>query len=257
MLEVDGLTLIAWVERLLWPMFRIGAFLYASPIFGAKLVPLRVRSLFAFVVALVILPGLPPMPDLDPLSLGAMIVIAQELVVGLAFGFLMQLFVNIFSVAGQMIALQMGLGMASMNDPANGVSVAIVGQIYLIFGTLLFLALNGHVVALEVMLTSFSVIPVGVGLPVENFYSIAGLLAWVFGSALIMSLPAITALLLCNLVFGVMTRAAPQLNIFALGFPMTMLFGLLTLAITSAQFGEHYVRFLSEALSMLRHLAGG
>lgn len=256
MFEFEGMTLIAWVERLLWPFFRVGAFLMAAPFFGAKLVPLRVRTLFALVVTLVIVPTLPPIAVIDPLSLEALLVTLQELLVGLAFGFLLQLFVHIFAVAGQMIALQMGLGMASMNDPANGVSVAVVGQIYMIFGTLLFLAINGHLVVLEVMLSSFSVIPIGEGLPVGHFYTLASLLGWVFGSALVMSLPAITALLLCNLTFGVMTRAAPQLNIFALGFPMTMLFGLLVLAITSAQFGEHYARFFSEILAMLRQLVG-
>ncbi len=256
MLEFEGMTLIAWVERLLWPFFRVGAFLLAAPVFGAQLVPLRVRTLLGLVMTLVILPGLPEMPRVDPLSLGATVIIAQELLIGLAFGFLLQLFVHIFALAGQMLALQMGLGMASMNDPANGVTVAVVGQIYLMFGTLLFLTLNGHLVVLEVMLTSFSALPVGSGLPLENLYTLAGLLGWVFASALVMALPGITAILLCNLVFGVMTRAAPQLNIFSLGFPMTMLFGLLVLAITSAQFGEHYARFLGEVLQMLSALAG-
>src|SRR5690606_4364500 len=166
------------------------------------------------------------MPEVDALSLRMMLLIGEQVLIGAMLGFSLQLFFQVFSIAGQIIAMQMGLGFASMVDPASGVSVPVLGQFLVMLTTLLFLAMNGHLVVFEVIAESFITLPVGGGLLVGHYWEIAGKLGWVMGAGLLLSLPVVTALLVINLAFGVMTRAAPQLNIFSIGFPMTLVLGL-------------------------------
>jgi len=126
-----------------------------------------------------------------------------------------------FVLAGQYIAMKMGLGFASMNDPANGVSVTIVSQFYMLTTTLLFLSINGH---------------------------------WMFGSALTISLPVLTALLLVNIAFGVMSRSAPQMNIFAVGFPITLIFGLLIMWVGFSALLPTYLEFIDQGMIFTKNL---
>src|SRR5690606_10975239 len=153
---------------------------------------------------LVLMPVLPAMPQIDALSLQGWLWIGQEVLVGALLGFSLQLFFHAFVVAGQMIAMQMGLGFASMVDPANGISVAVLGQFLLMLVTLLCLARNGHLVVFEVLAESFVTLPVGSGLLLDHYLAIAGRLGWVLGAGLLPALPAITALLVVNIAFGVM-----------------------------------------------------
>jgi len=198
---------------------------------------------------------LPPMPLVDSISLQAFMLIAQEILIGVMLGFVLQLFFHIFVVAGQILAMQMGLGFASMVDPANGISVPVIAQYFTMLVTLLFLAMNGHLVVFEVLAESFVTLPPGSGLQVEHYWEIANKLGWVMGAALIMVLPAVTALLVVNIAFGVMTRAAPQLNIFSIGFPLTLVLGMVIVWISMADILAHYQELASEALIMLRELA--
>jgi flagellar biosynthetic protein FliR len=135
------------------------------------------------------------------------------------------------------------------------VSVAVIGQFFLMLVTLLFLAMNGHLVVFEILAESFVTLPVGTGLMVEHYWEIATKLGWVFGVALILVLPAVTALLIVNIAFGVMTRAAPQLNIFSIGFPLTLVLGLGIVWIGMADILAQYQVFATEALQLLRELA--
>jgi flagellar biosynthetic protein FliR len=142
-----------------------------------------------------------------------------------------------------------------MVDPANGVNVAVIGQFLTMLVTLLFLAINGHLVVFEVLTESFTTLPVGSGLLVNHFWDLVGRLSWVLGAALLLVLPAITALLVVNIAFGVMTRAAPQLNIFSIGFPLTLVLGLGIFWISLADILPHYHALASEALQWMRELA--
>jgi flagellar biosynthetic protein FliR len=225
------------------------------PIIGTQLVPMRIRLYFALGICVVLVPNLPPMPQVDALSLPAFILIAQEVLVGVMLGFVLQLFFQAFVIAGQILATQMGLGFASMVDPSNGVSVAVIGQFFTMLVTLLFLAMNGHLVVFEVLAESFVTLPVGSGLLVDHYWELAGKLGWVFGAGLILVLPAITALLVVNIAFGVMTRAAPQLNIFSIGFPLTLVLGLVIVWISMADILSQYQVFATEALQFLREMA--
>ena len=256
MLELSNEQIGAWVGSILLPLFRIAALLMFMPIIGTQLVSARVRLYLSLAICVVILPTLPPMPRVDAISIQAFIWIAQEILIGAMLGFVLQLFFQVFVIAGQIVAMQMGLGFASMIDPANGVSVPVIGQLFMILVTLLFLSMNGHLVVFEVLTESFFTLPVGGGFLVENYWEIANKLGWVIGAALLLVLPAITALLVVNLAFGVMTRAAPQLNIFSIGFPLTLVLGMVIVWIGMADILAQYQVFAVQALQFLREMAG-
>ena len=256
MLELTNAQIGGWLGQFLLPLFRIASMLMVMPVIGTQLVPVRVRLYLALAICVVLAPTLPPMPQVDSVSLQSMLLVGEQVLIGVMFGFMLQLYFHLFTVAGQIIAVQMGLGFASMVDPSNGVSVPVLGQFLLMLVTLLFLAMNGHLVVLEVLAESFVTLPVGEGLLLDHYWSIAGKLSWVVAAGLLISLPIVTALLVVNLAFGVMTRAAPQLNIFSIGFPLTLVLGLIIVWIGMADIFAQYQIFVSEALMMLRELAG-
>ncbi|WP_375739176.1 flagellar biosynthetic protein FliR [Pseudomonas boanensis] len=254
MLELSDAQIGGWVGSFLLPLFRTAALLMTMPVIGTQLVPMRVRLYLAAAIAVVLVPALPPMPAVDTLSLRTLLLIGEQVLIGALLGFVLQLFFHAFVVAGQIISMQMGLGFASMVDPTNGVSVPVLGQFYLMLVTLLFLAMNGHLVVFEVLAESFVTLPVGGGLMAAHYWEVAGKLGWVMGAGLLLSLPAITALLVVNVAFGVMTRAAPQLNIFSIGFPLTLALGLVIVWIGMADILAQYQVLASDALQLLREL---
>lgn len=255
LLALTDTQISTWVASFVLPLFRVGSLLMVMPIFGTTLVSTRIRLYFALAITMVIVPVLPPMPEVHALDLSALLLVAEQIIIGALLGFSLQLFFQAFVVAGQIVAIQMGMGFASMVDPTNGVSVAVIGQFLTMLVTLLFLAMNGHLVVFEVLTESFTTLPVGGGLLVNHFWEIAGKLGWVLGAALMLVLPAITALLVVNIAFGVMTRAAPQLNIFSIGFPLTMVLGLVIFWVGLADILNQYQPLATEALQFLRELA--
>jgi len=255
LLALTDTQISTWVASFMLPLFRIGAVLMTMPVFGTTLVPTRIRLYFTLAITVVVVPGLPPMPAVNALDLSGLLLIAEQIIIGALFGFSLQLFFQAFVIAGQIISTQMGMGFASMVDPTNGVSAAVIGQFLTMLVTLLFLGMNGHLVVFEVLTESFTTLPVGSALLVNHFWEIAGKLGWVLGAALLLVLPAITALLVVNIAFGVMTRAAPQLNIFSIGFPLTLVLGMGIVWISLADILNQYQPLASEALQFLRELA--
>lgn len=255
MLELTDTQIGTWVATFILPLFRVTALLMTMPIFGTKMLPARVRLYAALAITVVIVPALPPLPAIDPLSLRGVLLCGEQVIVGALFGFSLQLLFQAFVIAGQIIAIQMGMAFASMMDPTNGVNVAVVSQFMTMLVSVLFLLMNGHLVAFEILTESFTTLPVGNALVVNHFWEMAGRLSWVLGAGLLLILPAIASLLVVNIAFGVMTRAAPQLNIFSIGFPLTLVLGLIIFWIGLADILSHYQALASEALQWLRELA--
>ncbi|MFW9081060.1 flagellar biosynthetic protein FliR [Pseudomonas sp. P2757] len=255
LLQLTDTQISTWVASFMLPLFRIGSLLMVMPVFGTTLVPKRVRLYLALAITVVITPGLPPMPAVSPLDLSGLLLIAEQILIGALLGFSLQLFFQAFAIAGQIVAVQMGMGFASMIDPTNGVSVAVIGQFFTMLVTLLFLSMNGHLVVFEVITESFTTLPVGSGLTVTHYWDVATKLGWVLGASLLLVLPAVTALLVINIAFGVMTRAAPQLNIFSIGFPLTLVLGLFIVWVGLADILNQYQPLATEALQWLRELA--
>jgi flagellar biosynthetic protein FliR len=255
MLELTDAQIGTWVATFMLPLFRVTAVLMTMPIFGTKMLPARIRLYAALAITVVIVPGLPPLPEFEPLSLRGFLLCGEQVIIGAVFGFSLQMLFQAFVVAGQIIAVQMGMAFASMVDPANGVNVAVVSQFMTMLVSILFLLMNGHLVVFEVLTESFTTLPVGSGLLVNHFWELAGRLGWVLGAGLLLVLPMIAALLVINIAFGVMTRAAPQLNIFSIGFPLTLVLGMAIFWVGLADILSHYQALASEALQWLRELA--
>lgn len=232
-MHLSGAEIAAWIGSYLWPLFRIGAMIVAMPIFGSILIPVRVRLMLALAVTSIVAPVLPAAPSVDPISLEAVLIALQQLIVGVAMGFSMQLVFNAVTTGGQIIAMQMGLGFASMVDPQNGTQVPVLSQLYLLLVTLLFLGFNGHLVMIELVAESFTALPVAAdGLTRNGLWLLAGWGSQMFVGALWLALPAVASLLVVNIAFGVMARAAPQLNIFAIGFPVALMMGFVVILFT-------------------------
>jgi len=242
------------VSAFLLPLTRISSFFLAAPVFGAQLVPSRIKLILSVVVTAVIFPVLPEMPAVDNLSPATMTLIAQQILIGLGMAFILQMLMQVFVMAGQIAAMQIGLGFASMMDPVNGVSVTVISQFHLMLITLLYVSMNGHLATLQIFIESFIAIPVGAELGADFFWKLASWMSWCLGAALLISLPAVTALLLVNGALGIVSRAAPQLNIFSIGFPMMVLLGLIILWASMMGVMPQFQRFSEEALLMMRQL---
>lgn len=247
----------------MWPLFRIASFLMIVPIIGTQLVPMRVRGGLGFLLAILVAPLIPEVPLIDVVSINAVLVTIQQVFIGTLMGFMFVMLTQIFSVAGQIIAMQMGLGFASMVDPANGVTVPVLSQIYLICVTLVFLAMNGHLVMIETIVESFHVWPIsqdilgGVSVQPTELWAFITKINWLFASSLLVALPVITSVLIVNLSFGIVTRAAPQMNVFTLGFPIGMMFGLFLIWNSFSEFGPVFDRFSRELFAFFREIKGG
>ncbi|WP_416426077.1 flagellar biosynthetic protein FliR [Pseudomonas sp. App30] len=255
LLHLTDAQIGAWVSSFMLPLFRVGSMLMAMPVFGTTMVPKRIRLYLAMAITVVIAPSLPAMPVVDSLSLQGLMLAGEQIIIGSLLGFSLQMLFQAFLIAGQILAIQMGMGFASMNDPVNGVQTAVVGQFFTMLVTLLFLAMNGHLVVFEVLVESFTTLPVGGGVLVSQFWELIMHMSWVLAAAVILVLPAITALLVVNVAFGVMTRAAPQLNIFSIGFPLTLVMGMVILWLSLADILNQYQPMATEALQWLRELA--
>lgn len=248
--------MLGHMSSFLWPLIRISGFMLVVPVFGTRVVSPYIRMGLASLLALLIAPRMPPMPNVDMISIEAYVIAAEQLLIGISMAFIVLVLFQVFVLAGQMIAMQMGLGFASMVDPSNGILVAIVSQLYLMLTTLIFLAMNGHLVAIEVLVESFTVVPVSREWQLGVFFDVVRAGTWMFSSGLFVALPAVTAILIVNFAFGIMTRAAPQLNIFSLGFPFTMLVGLTIMWISLSGFLPQYQRLVSECLYLIKNMYG-
>ncbi len=226
-MTLSSVDIFNWVASFLWPFVRFSSMMLVAPIFGSRSIPVRSRVILAMLLALMIAP-LVPSPDVELLSSTGFILLLQQVVAGMLLGVLLAAVFAAVVMAGQTIATTMGLGFASTVDPQNGVQVAVVGQFYLILSTLLFLAVNGHLVMIELLAGSFQVLPVSMQIiPVDRFFEVVLWCGRMFVYAVLISLPVVAGVLLVNIALGVVTRAAPQLNIFAVGFPITILVGFL------------------------------
>jgi flagellar biosynthetic protein FliR len=224
---IDALT--AW----LFPFFRIGALLMAAPVFSAAAVPMRLRLLLALVITILVAPLLPATATVDPLSATALVVLAQQIAIGVAIGFVLQLAFNALVFGGQVVAYSMGLGFAHLMDPQNGVQVPTVSQFYLVFATIAFLAVDGHLRLLFLLVESFTALPIAAdGITQGALWTLAQWGASLFADGLLLALPVVAALLLVNIGMGMVARAAPQLNIFAVGFPVTLGLGFILMWVT-------------------------
>ncbi len=226
-MEISDTQIATFLHQYLLPFFRLGAMFTVMPILASRIVAPRVRLMLAILVTILIVPFMPKIPAEYSLSLTSLLFVTQEVAIGLLIGFLFQIVFQVFVLSGQFMAMKMGLGFASMNDPTNGVQTTVLSQFFLMLMTMMFVSADGHVILIKILVESFTSLPPGEWvLKPSVFFALVSTAGWMFSAALVFSLPVLTSLLFVNIAFGVMSRAAPQLNIFAIGFPFTLLMGL-------------------------------
>jgi len=215
----------AWLAALIYPLTRIMAMIASSPILGNRQVPARIKVALSILLAVAIAPNIGDMPDVAISSPQGLLIMLQQIIIGVTMGFAMRLIFTAMEMAGEIAGLQMGLGFASFYDPINGVHSAIVAQWMGVVATLAFLAINGHLYMISALAESFHTLPVGSMMQAKGLYGLVGWCGSIFGYALQISLPILAALLITNFALGILTRAAPQLNLLAVGFPITLAIG--------------------------------
>lgn len=238
---------------------RISGFFMICPLTRDWL-PISVRLLLALalsVTALVRLWHEPELGNATELSFTLVTTACSEFFIGMLLGLVPLFFFTVFALAGHMTGLQMALGFAELNDPANGVSVTVVAHIYQIMAQFLFVLINGHLILFTVLLDSFHTLPAGQFLAViDRTPALLAMAGWLFGAGLLIALPAIISLLIVNLTFGFMTRSAPQINLLTLGFPMIILIGIALLGINIQKLPGVVHQHSQYALQVLGSLGG-
>jgi flagellar biosynthetic protein FliR len=259
MIAITSMELNTWMVAFLWPFLRIGAMFAAAPVFGARMVPVKVRAALALVMSLMMAPiVVQDVPVIELFSAEGLMVAVQQILIGVAMGFTLQLVFSAIVIAAQSIAMSMGLGFANAVDPQNGVQVPVVAQYYLTLATLMFLALNGHLILVQILVDSFQSLPIGeVGLTPADIWALVGWGGRMFAGAVAIALTAMASLLLVNLAFGVMSRAAPQLNIFGVGFPVMMLTGFVIIMLSVPGMTPHVSNLMQDAFLLLQTMLGG
>jgi flagellar biosynthesis protein FliR len=221
-----------WVGRLWWPTLRVAGFVLAAPIASEAVIPRLVKIVMSVALAFLMAPLVQIPASLSIFSGAGVLAAVQEVLIGVAVGMVVTLAFEALTFAGQTISLSMGLGFATLVDPQRGAQTTVIGQMFMIMGILTYLAINGHLMLLGVLAESFQSLPIGAAHIDRNF--LLSVVLWgarVFESGLLIALPAVIALVIVNLALGVVTRAAPQLNLFGIGFTVTLLCGFFVLIV--------------------------
>src|SRR6202041_2159134 len=228
-LTLNAADVSMWVSRMWWPALRISGFVLTAPAASEATVPGQVKIVLILALAFLLAPLVEVPPSLSIFSAAGVIAAVLELLVGISIGMVVQLTFEALIFAGQSISLTMGLGFATLVDPQHGAQVPVLGQMFMIFGTLTYLAINGHLMLLGALAQSFHTLPIGAHFDQGIFLSVVLWGAHVFDTGLLIALPAVIALVIVNLALGVVTRAAPQLNLFGIGFTITLMSGFFVL----------------------------
>ena len=256
MITVTSQQLDGWLLGLFWPFVRIGSCFMVAPAFGTSSVPVQVRIILAGAVTLLVAPLL-TIPDVTPLSAEGCVITIQQVVIGAALGFSLQILFDAVSLGGEMLGNSMGLSLSFNLDPQTGSSTPTVGQLYSLLVTLIFLALDGHLALIRTLVDGFHTMPIGTtGLGANGLWSVVNWGAELFSGALAVALPGVTALLVTNLAFGVVSRAAPTLSIFSVGLPLSLVFGLVVIIAGLPALESSFIRLLAVALDFVRRLSG-
>lgn len=213
-----------------WPFCRVAGFFMVEPFFSSRSLSRRLRLALALPFTFLIAPLLPAMPVAPVISFEGLLVIGYQLLIGMAMGFVVRLVVNSVELAGVLMSMQMGLGFATFFDPQLGAQVPAVSRFLSAFVFLLFLSFDGHLLLLSVLIDSFRVLPISLDpLPISSYRVLVDWGARMFATGFLLASPVVAALLVVNMAMGVMTRAAPQFNIFTVGFPLTLSAGFVAL----------------------------
>ena len=251
MIAFTEAQLVTWLSPMIWPFLRVLAVFTAAPLFSSKAFPLRARIGLAFFIAFAAQPSLQGQPIISIAGPDAMGAVAQQVGIGLAIGFTVRLVFAAVELAGEVVGFQMGLGFASFFNPALNIQSSAVASFFGQMATFLFVVMNGHLMVLMAVIKSFDKFPVN-----QNFLEAIGQMkiydfgSDLFASGLWIALPMIGMLLFANLALGIVSRVAPQMNIFAIGFPVTLTVGMVGIAATLPMLDQPFMALMDRAIDI-------
>lgn len=254
--------LYGWITAFLWPFFRILSLIGAAPVLGESSIPVRVKIGFAAVVTVAVAPSIGPLPNIPPASYEGLWITLQQVLIGTSLGLTMRIVFAAAQTAGDFIGLQMGLSFASFFDPATGANTAVLARIMNIMAILLFITLNGHLLLLAGVLRTFETLPISAhALNPDGFGMLFEWSSQVLLGGMLLALPFIIILLTINLALGILNRTAQQLSVFAVGFPITLVTGLILLMVILPQtlpfLGQMFEMGYAAMDRLTQALAGG
>jgi len=248
-ISISEAQLAAWISPLFWPFLRVLALFTAAPVFSSRSIPIRSKVALAFFIALAIQASLPDMPVVGFTDPQVVAVVLQQVGVGLAIGFAVRVVFSAVELAGEVVGFQMGLNFAAFFDPAIGAQSSAVARLFGQMTSLLFLVMNGHIMVLVAVHKSFTAFPVDQNfLQTLTHMKLQRLGADLFASALWISLPMVGMLMFTNLALGIVSRVAPQMNIFAVGFPITLVVGLIGIAVTLPMLDQPFMALMERSI---------
>lgn len=231
MISISSELINTWIVSLLWPLTRVLGVMATAPILSDGSIPKRAKLGLGIMLTLIITPTIPPIPQFEIFSLQGLLILMQQMVIGLAMGFSIRLVFSAVGMAGQMIGMSMGLGFAVFFDPQTQSQSTAISQFLTMLLMLIFLSLDGHLMMVRALADSFVSMPIAT---TASGISPMKIVMWgetIFTTGLLLALPAVAALLITNMALGILTRTAPQLNLFGIGFPVTLSIGFLILAL--------------------------
>lgn len=244
---------LQWWGSFFWPMIRIGAFLFLMPVISSRAIPTRIKLIIALILTFTIAPSVEMTHAIDPFSNEGVWMAVEQAGIGLAMGLVFLVVFQSFVLAGQMMANSMGLGFASLVDPVTGVNSPVTAQLHTVIISLLFVVLNGHLMVVQLLIDSFQQMPLnGHFLSTLTLKAIVDWTSHLFIWAMMISLPVVTALLLVNIALGVVSKAAPTLNVFSIGFVITILGGILLMWWLLPQLTLKFQWFMSASFDFVR-----
>ncbi len=256
MTTVQLVQLQGLIGSLLWAMGRVGGLCLVAPVFGDSVLPQRFRLAIMLMLTVVLAPLAPT--TIDPMTAEGVTTMVAQLLMGASIGFVLKLAFEAVSLGGQLVGQSMSLGFAETVDPRGGGSSPVLSQFYLLMVMLLFLAMNGHLRLISLLADSFHILPPGQAvIDPKGLYAVVAFATHLFGGAVRVALPAMTSLLMVNIGFAAISRAAPSMNLFAVGFPITVTLGFVALWLSLRTVPGAFESLQNTAWTLMHELAGG
>ncbi|WP_355660202.1 flagellar biosynthetic protein FliR [Halomonas salifodinae] len=255
MVEVTFAQLQGWLIAFLWPFMRITGFLLAAPLWGHSSVPNQVKVALGVLVTVAAAPLLPPLPQVPLISWASLGIMVEQLIIGIAIGLVMQVTLAVVQATGEFIGLSMGLAFATFFDPSSGTNTMVLSRVLYMITLLMFLAFDGHLMVIETLVRSFTVLPIGLeGLNAGAFEMLVRYGGTIMTSGMLLALPVMGSLLIISLSLGILNRSAPQLTVFNIGFPTSLTVGLFLLMVLMTDLGRFLSRLFSQGIGVMHQL---
>lgn len=254
MITITSAQLDAWILAYMFPMARILGVMATAPVFNNDAMNMRARLICGLAIAMALAPVLPPMPRMPADSWQAGAILVQETLIGTLMGFSLRIVFAAIDIAGELTGMQMGLSFAVLYDPQTAGQTPVITNFFALITTLIFLASNGHLLIIQLLAESYELLPVsGIPFAADSLRTVVASASTLFSLGLMMSMPIIAALLIANIGLGVLTRVAPTLNLFAVGFVVTLMSGFVVLALSMPYIGVALEKLFELCFLNLHH----